>query len=101
MSEEMKRFQVLLSNEDMKRLSISERDGFCVDVHGMSCHQTMQFLKNIIAMFNHGFTMNVIHGYNRGHAIKDMLREDKFRSSKKIKAESVGWNPGMTKLTIA
>ena len=100
MKENMERFETLLSGKDMERVSISANDGFYVDLHGMSCQQATRFLRNLIALVKTACEMTVIHGYNHGQALKDIVRKGGL-SSKVIRTESVAWNPGMTKLLIA
>lgn len=100
MKENMERFKTLLSCKDMERVSISVNDGFYVDLHGMSCQQATRFLHNLIALVKNSCEMTVIHGYNHGLALKDVVRKCGL-SARVVRTESVAWNPGMTKLMIA
>ena len=58
------------------------------------------FLKNIIALLKGSVSMYIIHGYNHGCAIKEMLRNTRL-SSRNYQVLHVDWNPGMTKLVTA
>ena len=98
-SERMKRLELVLSPSDMGRLRVVDEE-LLVDVHGLTCRQAMQLLKNVIALMNGSLNIDVVHGYNRGHAIKEMLKND-FLSKRVIRTESVAWNPGMTKIVLA
>lgn len=100
MKENMERFEVLLSDKDMERISVSENDGFYVDLHGMSCQQAIRFLRNLIALVKTACEMTVIHGYTHGQALKEVVRKGNL-SAKVVCTKSVAWNPGMTKLMIA
>lgn len=100
MKENMERFEMMLSDKEMSRVSISANDGFYVDLHGMSCQQASRFLRNLIALVKTACEMTVIHGYNHGQALKDLVRKGGL-SSRVVKTESVDRNPGVTKLMIA
>lgn len=100
MKENMERFEMMLSDKEMSRVSVSANDGFYVDIHGMSCQQASRFLRNLIALVKTACEMTVIHGYNHGQALKDLVRKGRL-SSRVVKTESVDWNPGVTKLMIA
>ena len=75
MKENMERFKMLLSNNEMSRVSVSADEGFYVDLHGMSCQQASRFLRNLIALVKTACEMTVIHGYNHGQALKDLVRK--------------------------
>ena len=48
MSEKMKRFEIIFSENEMRRFTVSNEE-LLIDVHGMNCRQAMMFLKNVIA----------------------------------------------------
>lgn len=100
MKENIERFEMMLSDKEMSRVSVSANDGFYVDLHGMSCQQASRFLRNLIALVKTACEMTVIHGYNHGQALKDLVRKGGL-SARVVKTESVDWNPGVTKLMIA
>lgn len=99
MGEQLRRCEMVFSKDEMERFHVEE-GLVMVDVHGMNCRQAKRFLKNVIALFNGKLIMEVIHGYNNGHAIKDMIRHDQI-SDRIIRTEPVDWNPGMTRLVLA
>lgn len=100
MNENMERFETLLSNKDMERVSLNAENGFYVDLHGMNCQQASRFLKNLIVLVKTACEMTVIHGYSHGQALKDVVQKV-GRCEKVSRIESVAWNPGVTKLKIA
>ena len=73
------RLSLILTKEDMKRLKIKERDGvkeITIDLHRMSCSQAKRFINNIINLVRESCRLILIHGYNHGTALKDMIRSD-------------------------
>ena len=71
------RFKMVFTKEELNRITI--KNNFCnklkitADVHGMKCYEAQRFISNIINLVRATFQLIVIHGYNRGTAIKDML----------------------------
>lgn len=96
------RLKTVLSESDMKRLIIKDRDTdieMTVDVHGLKCNQAKRFLNNIINLVQGSFRMVVIHGFNHGTAIRDMLFtgiDNPHIASKCIDAN----NPGRTYMVL-
>ena len=99
MSEQVKRFEHIFTRDDMQRFRIVGEELY-VDVHGLTCLKARRLLKNTIALLRDSATVYVNHGYNYGHAIKDMLRNTKL-SRRTYQVQHVGWNPGMTRLVVA
>ena len=99
MAEQVKKFEVVFSWDDLARLSIVDGELY-VDVHGLTCPKAQRFLKNILALLKGSVSMYIIHGYNHGCAIKEMLRNTRL-SSRNYQVLHVDWNPGMTKLVMA
>lgn len=75
---------VLMPEYETKRISYSVGEDkkeknlvkIFADVHGMTVRQAKRFINNIINVVNRigiKFKLAVIHGYNRGTAIKEML----------------------------
>lgn len=96
----IRKFETVFPKEDMGRIAASKDGDLYVDVHGMTCLEAQKFVKNIIAFMRDGYSIYVIHGYNRGHAIKEMLRNTPL-SAREYRVHSVGWNPGMTSIRSA
>lgn len=99
-----KRLQLILSSEDFSRLTISEFSDnglqIVVDVHGMKCFHARRFINNIINTVHCEFQLVIIHGYNHGTAIKNMLAEDFSNSHIEERHLDVD-NQGVTHLLIA
>ncbi len=74
------KLKLILSPENIKRLSITESDSeiieIVVDVHGMKCYEARRFINNIIAIVHSDCQLVIIHGYNHGTAIKEMLSQN-------------------------
>lgn len=99
----MESLSVLYPVDDIHRLSFihsADRPVLLVDVHGMKCRQAEQFINNIINLAHGSFTMTVIHGYNHGTAISDMVR-NKLANSHIAKRSPDKYNQGITYLMIA
>ena len=48
------------------------------DAHGQSVRDAKKDIRNIVNVARIPFTLNIIHGYHNGTAIKEMLREENF-----------------------
>ena len=97
------RLAFIFSVEELRRINVSvnkKRMMVVVDVHGLKTYEAKRFINNIINVIKTEFTLIVIHGYNHGTAIKDMLNgcfsnnhvKEKFGDSS---------NPGITYLLVA
>ena len=71
-----------------------------VDVHGMSCCEARRFMNNLINTIGFDCSITVIHGYNHGTAIRDML-ENQFDNCHVRNRQPDPFNPGRTFLSIA
>lgn len=73
------RLKMVLTQSEMNRIKISEsRSGkirITADVHGMKCYEARRFINNIINIVRIAFQLVIIHGYNHGTAIKEMLAQ--------------------------
>ncbi len=81
----------------MFRISYVE-NGIAVDVHGLTCHDCMRLIRNIVNVVNCG--VSVIHGYRHGDAIKTMIQNDRISSRVKAVVPDE-YNNGVTHLVIA
>ena len=71
------RLGMIFTQTDINRITIKETDSklqVTVDVHGMKCCEAKKFINNIINAVRTAFKLVIIHGYNHGTAIKDMLK---------------------------
>lgn len=92
----------IFTDDEKNRVSVEcggQGTSLAVDVHKMSRVECMRFLKNLIALFRDSFSLTVIHGYNNGTVIRDMVRNEKLSP----KVTSVRWdthNDGVTRLCV-
>lgn len=96
------RLAMIFTQEDMKRIQFKEKkDGTKIfaDVHGMKCREAQKFIKNIINVIRNTFELIVIHGYNHGTAIRDMIRES-FTNSHVTDIIPDAYNQGVTHLIV-
>ena len=98
------RLKMIFTQEEINRLKITEIDEnkirIIADVHGMKCSQARRFINNIINAVRVAFQLIVIHGYNHGTAIKDMLAEN-FSNSHIVEQHADFQNQGVTHMYIA
>ena len=97
------KLQMIFTNDEISRLSIKEAPGtkpqIIADVHGMKCSQARRFINNIINTIRETFKLIIIHGYNHGTAIKDMLAES-FCNSHITEQFPDPYNQGITHMLI-
>lgn len=95
--------KMVFTQEDMNRLSIKENAKIGVymeaDVHGMNRREAERFISNVISINRSGFTLGIIHGYNHGTVLKEMVMEKKF-SKRVVDRYCPEKNPGKTLLMI-
>ena len=98
------RLRMVFTQEEINRLTISEIDErkirITADVHGMKCYQARRFINNIINTVRVAFQLIIIHGYNHGTAIKDMLVEN-FSNTHITEQHLDPYNQGVTHMLIA
>ncbi len=71
------------------------------DLHRMTRREAKQFIKNMIALLHKNpFTLILIHGYNHGTALKEMLYGEHI-SDRILSISSPVWNPGESFLSVA
>lgn len=99
MSDQIKKFEFVFSKDDLQRFNVVDGELY-IDVHGMTCPVAQRFLKNTLALLKGAMNIYVIHGYNHGCAIKEMLRNTPL-SYRQYQVQHVDWNPGMSRLVIA
>ena len=100
----MERMTFVLHGEYLQRVKVftNEEDETVikVDLHGMCRENALKSLSNIIAIIRFPFILDVIHGYNGGTVIKEMICGD-LKSPKITEHRSPAWNPGETLMRIA
>ncbi len=70
------------------------------DVHGYSVKKAKREINNIIALNRSGCQLRIVHGYNHGTAIKDMLNSEEFNNKKVLRKVGHINNAGITDLQI-
>ena len=102
--ETLNKIQIIYTPEQMNRIRFSKSTGrneqVTVDVHGMKCVEAKRFINNLINLVHDSFHLVVIHGYNHGTAIRDMLA-DNFDNSHVVRRYLDQRNQGMTHMVIA
>ena len=95
--------RMIFTEDEIHRLTITEyknkKAHIIVDVHGMKCSQVRRFINNIINSVRTAFQLMIIHGYNRGTAIKEMLAHN-FNNSNIIERYQDAINYGITHILV-
>ena len=95
--------KMILTKDELRRIKTKIKDGkpeITVNVHNMHVKEAQRLLKNLIAIDRKCEELHVIHGYNHGTAIKDMIAAD--LTSPRIISKSVRKdNPGLTDIVLA
>ena len=98
------RLQTILTHEELSRVSVSEYSQLSplviLDVHHMKCHCAKRLINNIINVINNNCQLIIIHGYNGGTAIKEMLLNN-FNNNHILNKYTNPNNYGVTYMTIA
>ena len=98
------RLRAIFTQEEFNRLTINEintsKIRILADVHGMKCNQAKRFINNIINTLRVACQLIIIHGYNHGTAIKDMLAEN-FSNTHIAEQYADPHNQGVTHMLIA
>ena len=98
------RMRMVFSENELSRISVQiDARGevrITADVHGMKCSEARRFIKNIINIVRMAFQLVIVHGYNHGTAIKDMLAQN-FNNSHIFEQFPDLNNQGVTHMLIA
>lgn len=71
-----------------------------IDLHGMNCTQARTRIDAALRRSTRGvYRIRLIHGYNGGTALRDMIRRQ-YRSHPQILRVEFGMNPGETDLVL-
>ena len=95
----------IFTEDDMSRIQFGTANGLSLiilDVHGLTCRQASVFINNVIVLLfiKGSFYLEVIHGYNHGTAIKNMLWTSfQCKHVKRMYADA--YNKGVTYLAVA
>ena len=71
-----------------------------VDVHGLTVGEAKVFVLNVVNVVRETVALEVIHGFHRGTAIRDMLASENFGGRLEERYCSAR-NPGLTHMRIA
>lgn len=85
-----------------KRIEVSKTGGVLIvfDPHGMDVDSAKKVVNGTVNIIRVPFDLGVIHGYNHGTAIRDMLYND--FDNEKVKSISLDpWNEGYSLMKIA
>ncbi|MCQ2467691.1 MAG: Smr/MutS family protein [Clostridia bacterium] len=96
------RLGLILTRIEQERISFfcSENSmSVAVDLHGLSYVKGKRLLRNIINTIPFDCSILVIHGFNHGTVLKNMVRNDLI-SSRVVRSECFDFNPGVTRLII-
>lgn len=95
--------KLILTKEELNRITILSKDGkiqVIVDMHQLGAGQAKKLLNNLIVMLRGEFELKVIHGYNHGTVIKEIIWNE--YQNHKIKTRKADKNnQGVTYLGIA
>lgn len=98
------RLKMVLTQNELDRISIFEsktgKIRISADVHGMKCYEARKFINNIINIVRIAFQLVIIHGYNHGTAIKEMLAQN-FSNNHIYEQFPDPRNQGVTHMLIA
>lgn len=72
-----------------------------LDVHGKTADEAISAIDDMLEKCGNGvYTIKVIHGFNRGTAIKDAIRQEFGYGYGKVKRIKPGENQGITELIL-
>ena len=95
------KMQLIFTQEMVDRINFKKGNELRIDLHGLSVEQAKKSINNLIALTSKHTRIEVIHGYNHGTCIKEMIRnKERFNNKRVTKLESVNHNPGATILEI-
>ena len=98
------KFAAIYYGDEGTRIQISQKNNgelsVVVDVHGMKCRQAERFINNLINIARCQFVMTVIHGYNHGTTILEMVRNE-LNNRHIVNRYTDNYNRGVTYLAIA
>lgn len=94
------RMELVFKKEDMERIKAGKNGEITVDLHGLGTKESIVLLNNIININMDSCKIRVIHGYNHGVALKDMVNQ-RFCNQRITERFTSKKNPGITILSCA
>ena len=97
----MLKLGVIFTEKELGRLTIQSEETIVVtaDVHGMKCAEAKRFINNLLNILCEAIKVVIIHGYNHGTAIKEMLRNN-FYNSRIKRMYGIPYNMGVTVMEL-
>lgn len=93
------RLEMILRKNQLERIHF-DVDELTIDLHSMHQAECCWLVHTVIATNMNDFTLNLIHGYNRGTRLKEMLLSQNL--SWRVKQMYCDpWNPGLTHIQVA
>ncbi len=93
--------KLVFTEEEIKRIKMKGNSGrIQVDLHMLTVPGAKRLLSNLIALDREGREIDVIHGFNHGTRIKDMVWNG-LPNPRIAGRRCPEGNPGLTTLTIA
>jgi DNA-nicking Smr family endonuclease len=80
---------------------LETKRGNCIEVniHGMTAREAKRFLERFLSNAGKNVVeVKVIHGYNNGQILRDMVRRD--LKHPRISAKLISLNPGETRIIL-
>lgn len=96
----MMMFKMVFRGEDLQRINVINNREIEVDLHGLGTKASLIFINNIINLNRNQCELNVIHGFNHGTALKDMIN-GRLHNRRITNIKPVVGNPGVTVLECA
>lgn len=98
------RLNTIFDSSTLERIKITNNINgeiiIVIDLHRLSCKNAKRLLSNVIANVRIDSRIDVIHGYNHGTSIKDMLLQE-FSNVHIIEKHLDPHNQGVTHMSIA
>lgn len=97
------KFKILFTKDEIERIKeniTGNRHSITVDLHGMAVRDAQRLIKNLVVVNRDTCTLGIVHGYNHGTALKNMIWND-FTSPRIMAKRTATGNPGKTFLDIA
>lgn len=92
---------MFLTKEDLNRIEFKGGDeNLRIDLHQMKVKDAKRLINNIIAASRGPFKMDVVHGYNKGVALKKMIFEQ-FTNNRVLSKRTVPNNMGETEIEVS
>lgn len=95
---------IIYGNNIWRLLSFGQTEtgepSITIDAHGQTVREARRMILNIINITRHPMQLDVIHGFNHGTAIRDMLAKESFGGRLEERFSPV-YNPGETIMRIA